>query len=210
MSKTFSEWAMKELVCINERLDYLEKYHAAQKGNLEKDRVEQHLGVPHGQNVRSNESQIWQSQSGQAGCGCGNEPEAAQRKAQGLDSWANDGKREGAVEILSDPDRELIYYISGPMASKPDRNFPLFNEVAKTMRESGYRVINPAEIAGVIGPGEERERYLRADVRELCNCSALMLLPDWEQSDGVWLELTVARAFKLPIFYWKHYERSLP
>lgn len=89
-------------------------------------------------------------------------------------------------------------FISGPMTGIKDFNFPLFNAVAAKLRDYGFDVVNPVDIcrkykkekvltdrnvfAQMIAEQQEAER----------TCDVLMLLPGWEDSKGVRLELKTA------------------
>ena len=87
------------------------------------------------------------------------------------------------------------------MSGIPDHNFPLFEETARELRRLGYTAINPAEINSAPIPDPHgdatiwREFYnncLRQDIKALCDCHALVLLPGWEMSVGANLELNIA------------------
>lgn len=88
-------------------------------------------------------------------------------------------------------------YLSGPMTGLPDNNFPAFHAVAQALREAGEDVVNPAEI----NPDASLswEECMRADIKALCDCDAIYLLPGWEQSKGAHLELHVAHRLGLKV-----------
>lgn len=88
-------------------------------------------------------------------------------------------------------------YLSGPMSGILEHNFPAFNAEAARLRGMGLEVVNPAEI----NPGGEKswEECLRADIKALCDCDAIALLPGWEQSNGAHLELHIAHRLGLEI-----------
>jgi hypothetical protein len=88
-------------------------------------------------------------------------------------------------------------YISGPMTGLPDLNFPAFSAAAQALRGKGMRVVNPAEI----NPGSTMpwEQCMRADIRALCDCDMLVLLPGWERSKGAHLELEIAHRLGMEI-----------
>lgn len=88
-------------------------------------------------------------------------------------------------------------YISGPMTGVPHFNFPAFHAAAWMLRSRGYEVVNPAEINSETDG--EWHQYLRADIKALCDCDALALLPGWEQSKGAHLELHIAHRLGLHI-----------
>lgn len=95
-------------------------------------------------------------------------------------------------------------YISGPMTGLPDNNFPAFDEAAAALRACGYEVVNPAEIdpgvsVDVVGKAAFWQACMRADIRALCDCDALALLPGWQDSDGAHLELHLAHRLGLCI-----------
>lgn len=81
-------------------------------------------------------------------------------------------------------------YISGPMTGIPGLNFPAFNEAAARLRGCGFEVVNPAEI----NPDGEKtwEACMRADIKALCDCDTIVVLPGWENSKGAHLEVHIA------------------
>lgn len=81
-------------------------------------------------------------------------------------------------------------YLSGPMAGLPDLNFPAFHAEAARLRSMGFDVVNPAEI----NPGGNKswEECLRADIKALCDCDTIALMPGWEASKGSHLEAHIA------------------
>ena len=103
--------------------------------------------------------------------------------------------------------RERVY-IAGPMTGYPLLNFPAFDRAAKKWRKAGYEVINPADLDRVNGtneytPASERCSYreaLQRDLTAICGCDSVALLPGWEKSPGVSVELTLAKVLKLKIY----------
>jgi hypothetical protein len=90
-------------------------------------------------------------------------------------------------------------YLSGPMSGIADHNFPAFNEQAAKLRAAGYEVINPAELNP--DPAMTWEECLRVDIRELCTCDAIALMPGWERSKGANLELHIAHRLGLEVMH---------
>lgn len=90
-------------------------------------------------------------------------------------------------------------YLSGAMSGHPDHNFPAFNEHAAKLRAAGFEVINPAEL----NPDTSMtwEECLRVDIRELCSCDAIALMPGWEHSKGANLELHIAHRLGLEVMH---------
>lgn len=88
-------------------------------------------------------------------------------------------------------------YLSGPMTGIADFNFPAFRAWAAKLREQGFAVVNPAEIQ----EADSWEMCLRLDLRELCTCDAIALMPGWETSKGANLELHVAHRLGLEVMH---------
>lgn len=88
-------------------------------------------------------------------------------------------------------------YISGPMTGLPDFNFPAFHAAAAQLRRQGWQVVNPAEI----NPDGAMpwHQCMRADIKALCDCDAIVMLPGWSRSDGAALELHLAQRLKLEV-----------
>lgn len=88
-------------------------------------------------------------------------------------------------------------YLSGPMSGIAESNFPAFHEWAAILRGQGYDVVSPAEIqeAGTW------ELCLRNDLRELCTCDGIALMPGWESSKGAHLELHVAHRLGMKVMH---------
>lgn len=90
-------------------------------------------------------------------------------------------------------------YISGPMRGYAEFNFPAFSKAAKSLRDKGFDVISPAESFG--GRTDlAAEDYLRKDVGDLLTVDAVVVLPGWQNSVGVMVELTVAAALRIPVY----------
>ena len=102
-------------------------------------------------------------------------------------------------------------YLAGPMRGYPRFNFDAFDAYAAELRDAGYEVTSPAELDRKHGfdPDEpisddEIEAMLpnmiaRDLVAIALDCEAVALLPGWQDSRGVKVELTLARFLGLPI-----------
>lgn len=92
-------------------------------------------------------------------------------------------------------------YLSGPMTGYPDYNYPLFNAVAKGLREKGHDVYNPAEYA-YKGPLDEfpvREAFAEYTEFICLYADAIAVLPGWEKSEGAKAEIALARVLGLEV-----------
>ena len=87
--------------------------------------------------------------------------------------------------------------LSGPMTGMPDLNFPAFYAAAAHLREEGIEVVNPAELNP--DPATSWHDCMREDIKALCDCDTLCLLPGWERSAGANLELYVAHRLGLHV-----------
>jgi hypothetical protein len=119
-----------------------------------------------------------------------------------LSASAGSGRAQGSWESI---------YLAGPMSGLPDHNVPAFDSAAAQLRERGFFVVSPPEITranpqpgirsdGSIDEAAYRE-LVRLDLRGLLGCSAVAVLPGWEKSKGARLEVSVAKAIGLSV-YW--------
>ena len=105
-------------------------------------------------------------------------------------------------------DKEITYYLAGPMTGIPHFNFPAFQEATKSLRAQGYNIISPVELdrpelaaaalaseTGSISDLPKTETWgeiLARDVRIIADeCDGVMLLPYWYNSKGATLEAVV-------------------
>lgn len=104
-------------------------------------------------------------------------------------------------------------YIAGPMTGYADFNFPMFNAVAKSLREAGYEVVNPAELGFLSGDTTSQgsnntstfKRYMSRDLPALLSCDGVATLPGYRSSHGAKLEVAVARACDMPVALYEVY-----
>jgi hypothetical protein len=107
-----------------------------------------------------------------------------------------------------DPERRV--YLAGPMRGLDLYGFPLFDDAAAWLRSQGYCVISPAELDRDAGydpardgmelPDGFMQEAMARDIDALLQVDAVALLPGWEGSSGVAVELTVARALGLDVY----------
>lgn len=102
----------------------------------------------------------------------------------------------------------LHVYLSGPMSGIADFNFPAFIAAAEVLRAAGYIVLNPAEIN--TDTGMSWEDCLRNDIRVLCDCAAIVLLPGWERSKGAQLEQHIAHRLGMEILFYADIAATKP
>lgn len=90
-------------------------------------------------------------------------------------------------------------YLSGPMTGLPELNFPAFHAAAAQLRAQGIDVVNPAEINQ--DASLPWDQCMRKDIKALCDCDTIVLLPGWEKSTGAHLELHIAHRIGVQIEY---------
>jgi len=88
-------------------------------------------------------------------------------------------------------------YVAGPMTGLPEFNYPLFNAVAKRLRELGFEVLNPAE--NPVPPCGTWAGYMRMALVQLVQCDGIVLLPGWTESRGALLERAIAQALGIRV-----------
>jgi hypothetical protein len=100
-------------------------------------------------------------------------------------------------------------YLAGPMSGLEDFNFPAFFRAQKELESRGMKVFNPAQ-ADIENYGSLDETKKKANYRDclridlnwiLDHAEAIALLPGWENSKGVEIELALARVLKLEEIY---------
>jgi hypothetical protein len=90
--------------------------------------------------------------------------------------------------------------MNGSKSGYKNFNYEAFNEISQILREAGYKVVNPAEN----GDGDQTRtwhEYMRDDIELIVDrVDALVVLQDWENSEGAKVEVAVARALGLPVW----------
>lgn len=86
------------------------------------------------------------------------------------------------------PPIEKTVYIAGPITKVPYGNVTAFAEATRTVRNLGHIAKNPHELCHDIPKGSPWETYMRRCIPHLMECTDLILLPGWENSDGANLE----------------------
>ena len=88
-------------------------------------------------------------------------------------------------------ERSMILYLSGPITGV-DNYREIFRAAKSQLVTKGYKVINPAEMIGVLHEGASYEDFLDIDLALLAKADVLVQLPDWESSQGANRELGFA------------------
>ncbi len=99
-------------------------------------------------------------------------------------------------------------YIAGAMRGLPNFNFDAFDEAEIKLKKAGWKTINPARMDRDEGFDPEKDRpdktflklVLMRDASCIFRSDAIALLPDWEKSKGVQVEIALARWLGIPIY----------
>lgn len=111
-------------------------------------------------------------------------------------------------------------YIAGPITGIPMSNFPAFDAARDRWAEAGWAALSPADITRKYwrdrfgtefdpsSPSDPRmcvggdiyPELLRLDFKALSSAEAIALLPGWERSHGVSIELPYALALGMPVY----------
>src|SRR5882762_8605453 len=76
-----------------------------------------------------------------------------------------------------------VAYISGPMRSKPDFNYPYFDSVEDRLTEEGWQVLNPARHFDG-DTSKDFADYMEKDYLDVIAADTVFLLPGWQDSEG--------------------------
>ncbi|WP_206676822.1 DUF4406 domain-containing protein [Mycobacteroides franklinii] len=108
--------------------------------------------------------------------------------------------QQATIDRLRERPEHKRFYIAGPMTGYREYNYPAFAEMAKRLRDAGLNVVSPHELHPA-DPNVPWDWYLRRDLRELVECTHIVLLPGWIQSRGAQLEHHVAEALGMRIVH---------
>jgi hypothetical protein len=110
-------------------------------------------------------------------------------------------------------------YTASPMTGKPFHGIPALDAAAKDLREQGHEVINPGELDdpkvralclvdptgsnSVLPKGRTWSKLLSRDLRLIADgAECVAVLPGWQESRGVRLEVFFARLIGVEV---RHY-----
>lgn len=82
------------------------------------------------------------------------------------------------------PPTEKTVYIAGPITNVPYGNVTAFAEATRTVRNLGFIAKNPHELCHDIPKGSPWETYMRRCIPHLMECTDIIFLPGWENSEG--------------------------
>ena len=92
-------------------------------------------------------------------------------------------------------------YISGRITGTDDYKLR-FGRAANEIRKKGHEPINPVGLHSILDPRTTSwAQYMAAALGLLYASDAILLLPDWEKSNGAQKERAAARRLGMRIYY---------
>jgi len=121
-------------------------------------------------------------------------------------------------------DKNIKFYLAGPMSGIPQHNLPAFEEAAEDLRSRGYNIISPAELdggrfkeivrkdltgeatdvaGGAIIDGQTWGDLLSRDVKLIADdVDGIIFLPNWQLSRGARMEAYIGLVCEREFKYW--------
>lgn len=93
-----------------------------------------------------------------------------------------------------------IVYLSGPMTGIAEYNYPRFHAVEADIKNRfGCKILSPAR--NFEGRTDlDRSVYMRNDIQQVLEATAIIMLEGWRWSQGAKLELEIAKEIGLKVF----------
>lgn len=99
-------------------------------------------------------------------------------------------------------------YLAGPMRGLPNFNLEAFDQAEKRWTEAGWEVFSPAALIRVMPydivttytEKQRRIHVIQQDLGCIYHSDAIALLPGWEASVGVTVELALAQFLELAVY----------
>lgn len=104
----------------------------------------------------------------------------------------------------------MIIYLAGPIRPKGKRtledNVATAKNIALRLWKAGYAVISPHANSDLpitlADKVVEAGKWLKGDLEIMSRCDAVVVLPDWEQSEGTRGEVVFAQERNIPVFFY--------
>lgn len=96
-----------------------------------------------------------------------------------------------------------VAYIAGPMTGLPEFNYPAFQEAKEWLEKEGIAVNSPHDIPFVEPNGRGSlpwETYMKAGLKLMMECDAVIFLPGWTGSHGAKIEFDLACKLNMDVF----------
>ena len=98
-------------------------------------------------------------------------------------------------------------YISGKITGIEQEARALFAAAEAQLLALGHEPINPMGLPHL--HDKEWHSFMREDIKALCDCDGILLLHNWQDSQGARLEYTVAAGLGLDIYLEQSFEARM-
>lgn len=103
------------------------------------------------------------------------------------------------IQLIGNPKYKKCY-VSGPITGIENGNKESFKNAELQLKNEGFEVINPHELH----TKEQEETFtwsdfMRSDIKALCDCNFIAVLPGWEKSKGANVEVYIGQKLGMPI-----------
>lgn len=109
--------------------------------------------------------------------------------------------------------RRLLVYVSGKYGDADtwgcDCNINCARKVAVELWKMGYAVICPHSNTAHMDYLDSRQVFLEGDMVMVERSDLLVMLPNWETSEGAQLERRLAMKLGIPVYYWDNHQIAL-
>lgn len=100
-----------------------------------------------------------------------------------------------------------LAYISGPITGRTETVYvSAFAKAKEKLKQAGYEPVNPLELPHL--HDKSWTSYMGEDIKELLQCQAIYMLPDWKESKGARIEHAIACELGMEIIYSTEWKES--
>lgn len=99
-------------------------------------------------------------------------------------------------------------YISGAISEIEDKNIDEFIKISNFIASHECIPVNPHILGTRITKNNPAwEDYMKVDIAFLTKCDLVLLIDNWESSNGVAVEMFIAQMLKIPVFHFPSLEK---
>lgn len=112
------------------------------------------------------------------------------------------------TDLIDGYDAVPLLYLVGSFTSIPEskknEKFKEASDIALEAWYKGWSVISPHKNCYGFNPDDnmDYETWLIALASQIGRCDVVLVLPDWEESEGVKMEIQFARYLNIPVVYY--------
>ena len=114
---------------------------------------------------------------------------------------------------LSQFKRRILAYVSGKYRDKGEyqvsKNIEKASDVAAALWAMGYAVICPHKNTAFFGGAAADDCWLEGDMAMVERSDIVVMLDNWETSEGAKLERRLAMKLGIPVYYWSCHQLAL-